>query len=387
MSYGLRRGIVEEVVSATSYKVRIINYDSGVGDPTKTLTSDLAEASVVAQPGTNVVYNIGDRVYLGFNKDELSDPVIIGSMLTEAHPTDGNQITMPAVSNALDDIKSSIEEMKVDQYYTHTKYSNDGGKTFTSLYEYNYAEEKLEDQVYYVTDKDVVIDPTSKTVYWTIIDSESFESADDFSIYTTIRVGHYDNQGTFIEEESRTFNEPIFDIPFTMQTYEVSFLDYKISKVPDFENYYIVCTTDKNTIGSVQGNYMGICTTTSPEPPDDPSYYNWTSFKTTIEDIVSSASTDLEKRVKRNEDNLYGSDDGSIVGLLDGITVTEEQIDIHGLYNKTVSFNTNKSIYIDNKNNGYVAQSYWHTTPNANSSFIETYNSNGHLTLYIKENN
>ena len=132
---------------------------------------------------------------------------------------------------------------------------------------------------------------------------------------------------------------------------------------------------------------MGICTTTSPEPPDDPSYYNWTSFKTTIEDIVSSASTDLEKRVKRNEDNLYGSDDGSIVGLLDGITVTEEQIDIHGLYNKTVSFNTNKSIYIDNKNNGYVAQSYGHTTPNANSSFIETYNSNGHLTLYIKENN
>ena len=382
MSYGIRRGIVEEIVSSTEYRVRIINYDSDISDPTKTLTSDLAIASVMVQPGTSVSYNEGDRVYLAFNKDELSDPVIIGSMLTEEYTTEDDQIAVPAVESAIEEIKESIDELKIDQYYTHTKYSNDNGITFTSLYEYKDNSDEMIGQVQYVTSYDIEIDRESKSIYWSIVDENSIDCTSNFVIYTTLKAGYVEND-EFVEEVSNTYTETTIKVPFTYSSYEALRIDFRIVKTTDFDKYYIVLTTDKNTIGSVQGDYMGMCTTTDSEPPDDPSYYNWTSFKNTIESIVDNKNVDLESRVKKNEDTLYGT--SSSEGLTDGISVNEVQVDVHGLDNKDVSFNTNKSMFIDNEENNFTTQTLKYTLTNSKTSFIDMFSSNGHLTLMVRE--
>ena len=41
---------------------------------------------------------------------------------------------------------------------------------------------------------------------------------------------------------------------------------------------------------------------------------------------------------------------------------------------------------IDNEENNFTTQSIKHTIINANTSFVDTFNSNGHLTLYVREN-
>lgn len=393
MSYGLRRGIVEEIISSTEYRVRIINYDSGIGDPSKTLTSDLPIATVMIQPGTNVSYNVGDRVYLGFNKDELSDPIIMGAMLTEDYLTGEDQIELPQVESAIEEIKESIGDLTVDQYYTHVKYSNDNGLTFTSLYKYNdLSNEELKErgfvkligQVSYVIDKDILISSESSSVYWSIIDKDSIDHSTKFMIDTTLRAGNGSiEEGTFVEAESRTFSDKIFDIPFSMRTYENIYLDFKIVFNIDYEDYHFVLTTDIDVIGSPQGDYLGICTSDSPIPPDDPIYYSWTSFKDTIEDIVGTVSNELENRVAANERVLYGSDDSC--GLTEGISVTDNRIDLHGEDNKKIVFSTNESIYIDDTDDSYVSQTTKHAAKNVNRSFIDTITPSGHFTLYIRE--
>ena len=382
MSNGLRRGIVEEIVSSTEYRVRIVNYDADVGDPTKTLTSDLPIATVMIQPGTTVSYNVGDRVYLAFNKGELADPVIIGAMLTDDYVTEDDQIAIPMVESVIEEIKDSVEDLKVDQYYTHVKYSNDNGITFTSLYEATNTGQKVIGQVAYMTADNIQIDSTSKTVYWSIVDKDGVDCTEKFTIDTTLRGGHIKDE-TFVLEESRTFSDKIFDIPFSMQTYEVLYIDFKIVYTTDYDDYHYVLTTDKNTVGSTQGTYMGICTTDDPEAPDDPDYYNWTSFKAVIDETITDISGDLYRRVERNENALFGTE--TTEGLTDGISVSDDQVDVHGLYDKDVSFNNNKTMYIDNEEDNFTTQTVKHTIKKAKRSFLDTFTSNGHFTLIIRE--
>ena len=389
MSYGIRRGIVEEIVSSTEYRVRIINYDSGISDPTKTVTSDLAIASVMVQPGTSVSYNEGDRVYLAFNKDELSDPVIIGSMLTESYLTEDSQISIPQVDSEIEKIKESISDLNVDQYYTHVKYSNDGGITFTSLYEYTEVDKKLIGQNYYIVAEDIEINPTSESVYWSIVDKDGIDGSYKFTIDTKIKAGNILEDGSFEEKESKNFTDKIFEIPFSMRTYDSLFLDFTITYINEYEDYHFVLTTDKNIIGSTQGDYMGICITVDSEPPDDPSYYSWTSFESTIKSSIQTMKDDIEERVLQLEHTTYGNETNEIFkipGIVDGILVSSDRVDVHGEDNKDVVFNTNKSMFIDNEENNFTTQSIKHTINNSNTSFVDTFNSNGHLTLYVREN-
>ena len=73
------------------------------------------------------------------------------------------------------------------------------------------------------------------------------------------------------------------------------------------------------------------------------------------------------------------------MGLLDGIAVTKEQIDIHGLNDRDISFNINKSIFINNEDNNVTTPETVYTLPEKGSLFSEVYRSNGHLTLLVRQ--
>lgn len=392
MSFGLRRGIIEDIVSSYEYRVRIINYDYAISDPNKTLNSDLSIATVVSQPGTKVSYNIGDRVVVGFNKDELNDPVIIGSMYTENYPTTADQTRLPALENRLYIIENLLNIVDGKSLYTHIKYSNDNGQTLTSLYEYTNVEyEFTDDLVNYRHAKDIVIDPTSSIIYWSVINENNVDVTSSLRITTILKAGTL-NDNIFNEVDREKFTDTIIKIPFRLQNYEALRLDFEIVDMLEFDTYHFVLTTDKNTIGSVYGDYLGVCITNDPTAPDTPGAYSWTSFKTTIENFLGILEDSLSERVKRNEEALYGfnysensSKQTNNMGLLDGIAVTKEQIDIHGLNDRDISFNINKSIFINNEDNNVTTPETVYTLPEKGSLFSEVYRSNGHLTLLVRQ--
>ena len=412
MSVGLRRGIIEQVVTPYTYKVRIINYDSDISDPNKTLTSDLPEATVMVQPGTSVSYNEGDRVIVGFNKDELSNPIILGSMSTVSYPTDSDQISLPKVEEVLENLQETVSNLSSGNLFTHFKYSNDNGKTLTSLYEY--ADVKVHQdaigQATVRTGTDIEIDPNSSTVYWSIIDKNNINVTNDFTITTKItatgpkdyNIIPIDMRNIYKENPKGENEKPVSEysdyeistdkvitIPGRLKNFDSLTVDFEVVTKPDYdENYYTVLTTDKNVIGSVYGDYLGICITADAVAPDTPAEYTWTSFNKTITNFVHSIYEDLGERLKEAERALFGEydDEKKITddtGIMDAISVTEDQIDIHG-EDKSIVFNINKSMFIDNKQNNFTVEELRHTSPSRDSMFIEHYGADGHLTLYVR---
>lgn len=391
MAYGIQRGIIEEIVSPYLYKVRIVNYDSDLSDPSKIKTTDLPLATLMTLPGVSVTYNIGDRVIVGFNNDEYQ-PVILGSFSTANYPTNDDQFNPKGLNKEVESIKNLIQNYIDDTstYYTHVKYSNDNGLTLTSLYEYTNIEVSLLGQVKYRVAKNIVIDPTSSIIYWSIIDENNVDVTSQFIIQTILRAGEIIDE-EFKVYESEIFTDSTINIPLRVNNFPELRLDFNIVDKPNFDNYHIVLTTDKNSIGSVYGDYMGVCVTTDPEAPDVPSAYTWTSFNKSIKTTSEILETDLKPRIRRNEEALYGhtyDEEDSVsngTGLLDGISVSSNQIDIHGVDNKDVVFNRNKSVFVDNTNDNFTVKDLRFTKPLSETSFSDLYE-NGHLTLTLRTN-
>lgn len=392
MSYGIQRGIIEQVITPYTYKVRLVNYDSDISDPNKTKTSDLPTATVMTFPGVNIVYNINDRVIVGFNKDELNEPVILGSFSTPNYSTDENQFSAVALDSAVEKIIEDINKYVDDSstLYTHVKYSNDNGLTLTSLYEYTDIESLLVGQVKYRMGRDIVIDPNSTVIFWSVIDENNVDVTSQFIIETILRAGETVGD-QFIVSESESFTEPTINIPLRVNNFPELRLDFNIVDKSNFDDYHIVLTTDKNSIGSVYGDYMGICISTDPEAPDTPSKYTWTSFNKSIKATSEVLETDLKPRIRRNEEALYGhtyDTDNAVsdgTGLLDGITISNRQIDIHGVENRDVVLNINKSVFVDNANDNFTVKDLRFTKPLATTSFSDVYE-NGHLMLTLRNN-
>lgn len=379
----IQKGIVEDIISYYEYKVRIPRYDKLSTTPGGVKTEDLSSAVVCVSPGTKIAFSKGDIVLVGFENEELNKPVILGLLYTE-NSTDPEQFNLPTIQSTLDNLEKNIEILNKNNLYAHIKYSNDNGLTFTSLYEYTDVLDFSAEQNTYIGANDIVIDSKSSTIYWSVIDSNSMDVSSEINIYTTL-VGYFGE-----EQITETFTRTLIEVPIKFKGADRLLLSFKILKTLNFDDYHFVLTTDKNTLGSVYGDYMGICVSNSSIPSLDPASYSWTSFYDSIYYLVSKLENELLPRIERNEKALYGftysndinESDGT--GLLDAIRVENNTVHIHGSNNKNVSFSIDNSMYIDNENNSFILKETDFTDSASDTLFSDAYNDKGHLVLSVR---
>lgn len=376
----IQKGQIETIISPYQYKVRIPRYDKLSTTPGGIPTEDLSSAIVCSVPGTRITFAEGDIVLIDFENNELNKPVILGLLYREDIGEE-DQFTSPLIEKALSKINKQLDILNNQQSYVHIKYSNDNGLTFTSLYEYSDVVTEEIGQNTYKSAHDIALDPKSSSIYWSIIDSNNQDVTSNFDIITTLRSDNL----------SETFYDSLIEIPLRLKGLNKLELDFSILNVPNFDDYHVVLTTDKNTLGSVYGDYMGICVSTDAVAPLDPNSYSWTSFNETIKNLLLSLESNLLPRVEKNEEALYGynkSKTGNITdgtGLIDAINVSVDRIDIHGADNKDIIFNTSESIYIDNKENAFITEEVEYTNNISNVVFSEEHTLDNHLSLTLRK--
>lgn len=385
----IQKGIIETVISPYEYKVRIPRYDKLRTTPGGVSTKDLSSAIVNSFPGTKVSFVEGDIVLVGFENSELNKPIILGLLYREGLE-DKDQFNITGVDETLSKLENEINNINISNLYTHVKYSNDNGLTFTSLYEYTDTKVVSTGQANYVSAENIRIDSGSSVIYWSIIDSNNVNVTSNFNIVTTLKgTMNPDTKNEYTVSES--FSDSIIRIPIRFKGLKDLSISFNILEVKDFDNYHIVLTTDKNTLGSVYGNYMGICISTNPIPPLELSSYAWTSFYNSMHDLVLSLSDYLLPRLERTEKSLYGftySNDlveSDNTGLLDGISVDDQVVNIHGLDNKNVSFSINNSMYVNNNRDSFVVREIEKTNINSINVFSEYYTEDDHLSLVMRK--
>ena len=385
----IQKGIIETLISPYEYKVRIPRYDKLRTTPGGVLSKDLSSAIVCSVPGTNISFSEGDVVLVGFENDELNKPVILGLLYRE-DIKDTNKFNIPYIKQILSDLENEINNININNLYTHVKYSNDNGITFTSLYEYKDTKIISTGQANYISADGIKIDPLSEIIYWSIIDSNNVDVTSNFNIITTLSATlNSDTNKEYTISES--FSDSLIRIPIRFKGLKDLEISFNILEVSDFNNYHIVLTTDKNTLGSIYGNYMGICISTNPIAPLELSSYSWTSFYNSAYSLVDKLKESLLPRIERNEKTLYGFtysdslEETDNTGLLDGIKVSDKVIDIHGNDNKNIKFNSNNSMYIDNNGDSFILKDLEHTNPSSTTVFSEFYTNDDHLTLVLRK--
>lgn len=88
----LVKGIIEEKVDIYSYRVRIPFLNKVEGDSNPTLTEDLSVAAISTIPGIHSIFEQGDVVFIDFENDDFSDPVILGLLDRTSDKTSYNNI-------------------------------------------------------------------------------------------------------------------------------------------------------------------------------------------------------------------------------------------------------------------------------------------------------
>lgn len=76
----LVKGIIEEKVDNFTYKIRIPFLNKIESDSDPTLSENLSSAPMCTVTGVHVVYQAGDVVFIDFENDDFSDPVIMGRL-------------------------------------------------------------------------------------------------------------------------------------------------------------------------------------------------------------------------------------------------------------------------------------------------------------------
>ena len=394
----IQKGIIEQVIDKYTYKVRVPRYDKAASDPSATKTKDLPDAIVCCYPGTEVVFSKGNIVLLDYENDELNQPVILGLLYnasTFADEDDYLNFNSPVITDALFEYNEEIKSLQDAGVYTYIKYSNDGGKTFTSLFEHekvftNIHTENIMQSIYRVA-TDIEINPASSSIFWEITDNSGQNVTNDFSINTIVHSSDINLDGSAI---TKSFNTSLIDIPLNFQNLSDLKIDFNLKikgNIDSFdENYHVVLTTDKNVIGSAYGKYLGICISTSSIAPDSPNEYTWSSFERPVLELINTLQDDWKPRIQRLEQTLFGrtyDDETSVsdgLGITDVLSISENKIDLHGENNRDISFNNNKSIYIDNVNVQNVTPSVYYKYPTIDYGFQEAHGTNGHLTLLLK---
>lgn len=306
----LQKGIVEKIIDKYSCKVRIPKYDKLQSSVSGTSTNDLPTAIISAMPGTEISYVVGDVVLLSFENDELNKPVILG-LLYRKFDTE-SAITVSEVQQSIDSIESKLNSLETMGVYTHVKYSNDNGLTFTSLYNSNYVFEYTDEEkrTYcspYFANAEVKtginIDKDSKIIIWSVVNDKGINVTNDLSIETTL----FDSTGQELLVVPYTEKSNIISISNMAQAEGKVYVSFKIYASKSYlDTLHITLNTDKNLLGDVAGEYLGICTTNTKSAPTFPNAYSWFSFNDSIINIVNNAILNIDDIINQRVEALRG---------------------------------------------------------------------------------
>lgn len=336
----LQKGIIETIENKYTVKVRIPKYDKVVSDATGTKTEDLATGIVCTLPGMNITYSEGDVVLVDFENDELSKPVILGLLYREEESNSVLEIN--GIDSSISSINDKLDKISGQSLYTHIKYSNDNGMTFTSLYEPSNTTETNEDKNYpnefiVISKAEINIDPSIEYIYWNVIDENNVDVTDSIEIQTHL-LGTNSFRGIKLEKDYR---QKLIELPVEYKPCTDIKLTFKIRKSKqELEKYYICLTTDKNSIGSIYGDYIGIQTSSESTPSGNTKDYSWSSVTARTDMNINQLSDDLLKRIRANEKDLRGYDEDnkdidSGIGLLEAININLNNI-LVGLNRDTI---------------------------------------------------
>lgn len=123
----LTKGYIVELSTSTSnkFKVRIPLFDSA-GQDTLTNSDNVVEATLCYEPSNLDSYEVGDCVFIEFENDEESKPVIIGKLYTTDSKENrgfGNLSTLNVSSSASLPLDSTLGDVKLQTIIDNLKLS------------------------------------------------------------------------------------------------------------------------------------------------------------------------------------------------------------------------------------------------------------------------
>ena len=98
----ITRAIVEDQVDLYHYRVRIPIFDKIDTAPIHTDFNDLCIATISSAKGINNNISVGDIVFVGFEDNNASNPIIIGQLYREALTKDNQAFLSVSNLTALD---------------------------------------------------------------------------------------------------------------------------------------------------------------------------------------------------------------------------------------------------------------------------------------------
>ena len=106
----LTKGIIEQIIDKYSVRLRIPTYNRSSDAILKTPTEDLPVAHICVAPGIYPNYKVGDIIYVGFEDNQLSQPIILGYLYREGLESTGDMhaLSLQVDVNAFLPRKSSI---------------------------------------------------------------------------------------------------------------------------------------------------------------------------------------------------------------------------------------------------------------------------------------
>lgn len=372
----LQKGIIETIEDKYTAKVRVPKYDKLESSATGTKKEDLAVGIICTFPGMNITYAVGDIVLVDFENDELSKPVILGLLYRDHESNAILEVTN--IDNSLSTINEQLSLLTDKRLYTHVKYSNDNGNTFTSLFDILKCRENKDFSVSFT--EPISISNDTRFIYWNIIDDNNVNVTDNFIISTTI---HGINTLKDIDE-TFTFTDRSIEVPLIIQACTDVTLDFELQIPPDeISKYYITLTTDISAIGDIYGDYTGIAVSDSPNAPDSPSMYNWSSNKERNEIYISQFADNIIPRLERNELDIRGYVEDNYtestgLGLTENIIIGDNSVLLNPNTANTYFGSTDN--YIDQ----YESSLHINSIAQGNFEFVQ---SNNHLYLFYDEDN
>lgn len=127
----IQKAIIEEIIQGGyQARVRIPRYNKAASSPTATDKQDLAVATICTFPGIHPSYQIGDIVFVGFENEEINQPVILGLLYREnmgSSTSDMVDVLLPAEQlgskNNTYELSGNLSDINIDSNLDMKQYS------------------------------------------------------------------------------------------------------------------------------------------------------------------------------------------------------------------------------------------------------------------------